>query len=295
MKHLFNSIAYILLSHLAVIGQDTIPFQLTSHNNIAIQGVLNGTDTVSLMFHTAAGSVTLIEEATERLSSVKWNAAGEVNSWGGSGDARISEQNTLQLADFSWRDVSIWENTNSGPGTDGKFGPNLFADMVIELDFDHNLLIIYQKLPAKTNSYEKLALKQQDDMLFIKASSSIGGVDYYNDFLIHSGYAGAILYDDQFADSTSIGKQITITGKQELKDSYGNVVKVMKGSLPGFSIGNETLTDVPVGFFEGTIGRQQVSVLGGDLIKRFNLIIDADRSYIYLKSNKLSQLPFKNT
>jgi len=40
------------------------------------------------------------------------------------------------------------------------------------------------------------------------------------------------------------------------------------------------------------IGRQKMSILGGDVIKRFNIIIDAKRNYIYLKKNKLSKQPY---
>jgi len=32
-----------------------------------------------------------------------------------------------------------------------------------------------------------------------------------------------------------------------------------------------------------------MSILGGDVIKRFNMIIDAKRNFIYLKKNKLSK------
>lgn len=47
------------------------------------------------------------------------------------------------------------------------------------------------------------------------------------------------------------------------------------------------MINIPVGFFTGALGRQKMSIVGGDLLKRFNLIIDAERANIYLKENKL--------
>ncbi len=180
--------------------------------------------------------------------------------------------------------MNIWESENSGPGTGGKFGPNLFEGKAIEINFSGNQLKIWDSLPTQLNDYLKAPLIYEDDMMFIEGVSAINGNDYPNRFLIHSGYGGAVLYDDAFASESKIGEHIEITDEQELRDSYGNVLKTLKGTLPSFSIAGLEFEDVTVGFFEGSIGRQQVSVIGGDLLKRFDLIIDADREFIYLKS-----------
>ena len=51
--------------------------------------------------------------------------------------------------------------------------------------------------------------------MFIEGTSRVGGIDYTNHFLIHSGYGGTILYDDQFVEKSKIGEQIEITAEQE--------------------------------------------------------------------------------
>lgn len=271
---------------------DTIPFELTLHNNIAIKAVINDADTVKLMFHTAATGITLIEAATEKMTSMKWNDGANVESWGGASETRYSDRNTLQIGSFRWDSLSIFENTNSGPTTDGKFGPDLFDGKAIEINFEDCLLLIHRSLPEKVAAYEKVPLSFENGLMFIEGMSSIGGKDYPNRFLIHSGYGGAVLYDDKFVSDSNIGEQIDIIEEQELRDSYGNVLKTKKGSLPKFTIGATTFEAVPVGFFTGSIGRQKMSVMGGNLLKRFNLIIDVDRATIYLKPNKLKALPY---
>lgn len=76
-----------------------IQFQLTEQNNISVKAILNGKDTVNLMFHTAASSVTLIEDATKRMKSLIFNSnIDEVKSWGGEANAaRLSENMCCKL------------------------------------------------------------------------------------------------------------------------------------------------------------------------------------------------------
>lgn len=270
----------------------SIPFELTAHNNISIKALLNEQDTLNLMFHTAAGSLTLIRSRTEYIENIDWSEEQEVESWGGESKAKYSESNSLRIGDLTWDSLPIWENENSGPGTDGKFGPNLFKDQVIEIDFDESVINIYRSLPKKTKNYKMCALTYTDGFMFIEGTSKVGSKVHPNKFLIHSGFGGSILYDDKFVETNKLSEQLKVISEKELKDSYGNVLKTKKAVLPLFTIGGEEFRDMPVGFFEGSIGRQQMSVIGGDLLKRFNMIIDSERKHIYLKPNGFKKYPF---
>ncbi len=282
----------VCLSQTAIAQTDTIKFHLTDHNNISIEAVFNEADTLNLMFHTAAGDVALIKDATQNLNGIKWDSETTVQSWGGESHARYSASNLVQIGNYKTDSISIWEDERSGPGTDGKFGPDLFGDKIIEIDFDERILILHEKLPIKAEDYEKIPLISENGFMFIEGISTIEDKDYQNRFLIHSGYGGAILYDDQFAKDSRIGEHVEIIKEEELKDSYGNILKTKQGKLPKFIVGDEEFTDIPVGFFEGSIARQQMSVMGGNLLKRFNLIFDAERTHVYMKANSLKELPY---
>lgn len=298
-KYKFYLVGIALLLSLVLKGQNSfadasyaLPFELTSHNNIAVNAVLNDTDNVRLMFHTASSAMTLTTQASKNLTSVHWNKQENVSSWGGKTTARFSESNTLAIGDLRWDGISIWENTNSGPTTDGKIGPNLFLGKIIEIDFDNSVLMIHEALPKRAENFTKLPLLIEDENMFLQATSTIGGKSYQNRFLIHSGFGGTILFDDQFVLDSKLGEQIDIIAESELKDSYGNVLKTKKGVLPKYTIGDVDFTDIPVGFFEGKVGRQQISVIGGDILKRFNIIIDQENAYVYIKPNKLMGSPY---
>lgn len=270
-----------------------IPFILTPHNNLSIKAILNEKDTVDLMFHLAASAVTLTEEALKKIKSVSFDRTDSVSSWGGAGNtSRHSKSNDLRIGEITWKSLPIWENKNSGPATDGKFGLDLFKDKVVMIDFEKKELTLSQELPKNTKDYHKASVNYEDDMMFIEAASEIGNKVFKNRFLIHSGYAGTILFDDLFSSTNKLSEQLKTISEKQLKDSYGNVLKTKKAILPRFSIGSLKLEDIPVGFFDGAIGRQKMSILGGDVLKRFNIIIDANRQFIYLKPNKLIKTPY---
>ena len=271
---------------------DTIPFTLTPYSNISIRAVLNQTDTLDLMFHTAVNSVSLTKKAVEKISNIDMSGSHQVTSWGGSSEARHSSNNSVQIGNLSWGELTIWEDEHSGRLTDGKFGPNLFENKIIEIDYDKSLLIIHSSLPEMDEDYEKMAVVFKRSNMMIKADLEIGKVKYQNEFLIHSGFGGTALLDDEFVSINSIGEQLETISESELKDSFGNILKTKKVILPALNIGGSTLSDMPIGFFEGSIGRQKKSVLGGDILKRFNILIDLQQANIYFKPNGLFNAPF---
>lgn len=296
----FNFCIFIALISFANIApgqvalKDTIPFKLTAHNNISIQAILNQKDTIDLMFHTASNSVTLTEEATRKLTRINWERSDATQSWGGTGTARFSKGNTLKIDGMEWAQIPIWESKHSGPGTDGKFGPNLFEDKVIEINYDQGIIVLHPRLPETISSYQKLQLFSENGFLFIKGNCKIDGEVYQNQFLIHSGFGGTLLLDDKFVEKHKIGDKLSVIAEKELKDSYGNILKTKKATLPAFFLGKSKLSDIPVGFFEGAIGKQKISVIGGDILRRFNIIIDSERSFIYLRANDLMGLPYSD-
>jgi hypothetical protein len=290
MIKIFFLIALIPFFHSAAIAQGghVIPFRLTEHNNISVKAVLNKTDTLDLIVHSAANSLTITEEAVRKLKSVRFSAKIDgVESWGSeTNSARVSVNNSLQMGALDWKNVSIRENINSGPSTDGKFGIDFFTDWWIEIDFDHLVIRLGKKQPKGLRKYEKVKLDFQDGDLFVEAELKTKKGVVKNRFLLHSGYSGALLLDDKFALESNMNSTLQIVSEQKLTDSYGNVLLSKQAILPELNIAGMSLTNVPTGFFDGAIGQQQISILGGDVLKRFNLIIDAKREYIYLKPSQ---------
>jgi len=261
----------------------SIPFTLTSSNNISIQVILNEIDSLNMMFHTGASAVFITEDAVQNLQSIKMDGSAKVNSWGGSGDVRFSENNTIQIGSMQWDSLTITEDKLTGPGMDGKFGYNLFEDKVIELNFESSILQVYESLPEKASTYQKMEYIYKLGSMFIKGTAVINDKEYNNEFMIHSGYSGALLFDDQFVADYSLGSLLEVISEQDLKDSMGNIIKTKKSKLPLLRIGETEFKDITVGMFEGALGRQRFSVMGGEMLKRFNWIFDFKQETVYLE------------
>ncbi len=264
---------------------DTIPFRLSDHNNLIVQAVINNVDSVDLMFHTDAKGVTLIASSTQTMRSLTWGEAGKATSWGGEHESRMSANNSFQIGNRKWGNLTFFENERSGPETDGKFGPDLFEGKCIEVDFNQSIIVVSDAVRDNLEGYTKCELFTNEGSMFIEGVSMLDEA-YPHRFLIHTGYGGNILYDDEFAQKTNLGSAIEITETQDLKDSFGNVIKTRKGTLPLFKIGNLLFEDLTVGFFDGAIGQQRLSVLGGGLLKKVNFVINADRTFIYIKPSE---------
>ena len=262
---------------------DTIPFILTKANNIVIQTILNETDTLNLMFHTAQGNVSLTEKAIAQIANKSFDKSEKAITWGGEAASRYSVGNYLKIKHFEWKNITIWEDKNTGPNADGKFGPNLFQNKVIELNFDKNIMVIHSYLPELDQKYEKSDLSFKQNLMFIATQYKIKNNQYDNQVLIHSGFGGTLLLDDKFVQNNNIGAQLETISESQLKDSYGNVLKTKKAVLPYFSIGQNSFTDMPISFFEGALGRQHMSVIGGNILKRFNVFFDLQNAHFYYK------------
>lgn len=267
---------------------DTIPIILTVQNSIYVEAIINGQDTAKLMFHTDADAVGVTQAAATDFASLKFSDPSQAGSWGGGGTIRLSENNTVQIGDFILDKQPVWETRNSGIGTDGKFGFHFFADKLIELDYEQGQMLIHTTLPVLDSTFQQLQLTRDDrGTLFIKGVSTIEKDTFVESFMIHSGYSGTILYNDTFAAEQGLDTVLTTISERELQDSFGNKIKTKKAMLSRFAIGTTEFTNLPVGFFAGSVSRQPISVLGADLLKRFRVIFNLKSGYIYLKSNGL--------
>lgn len=263
-------------------GEVVIPFTLTSQNNIVVEAFLNGTSATKLMLHTASSGVTLTEEGAKK-AKMMFTGSTAVKSWGGGGTSRWSKGNTLLLGSFQQGNLTVHENKNSGEGTDGKFGLDIFGKQVVEIDFTRSLIVVHSRLPAKAERYTRVKMENRDGELFVPGNCLIDGKEYSNKFLLHTGYSGGLLLDDAFAAKAGVEGKIKITSESSWKDSFGHTIKVKKGVLPTFVLGKTTLSEVPVGFFEGAVGTQKMSVLGCEVLKRFNVMFDLVKDDLYLE------------
>jgi hypothetical protein len=279
-------------NNLVAQGGDTIPFKLTNYNNLIIQGIFNKVDTLDLMFHLAVGNVSITTEGLSKAPSIQMDQSASVSSWGGSRKSGYSSNHSFQIAGYSWDSIGITESERSGHFSDGKFGYNFWEDKVLVINFDDSQIILFDSLQTISEDYQMMDIEFDGSSMFINGQIAAGDSLYQHKFMIHSGYSGLAMLDDAFVESHKINEKLKTIKESTLHDSYGNALVTKTVVTPELSIGDIKFTNVPIGTFSGEIKRQSMSVLGGDALKRFNMIFDFQNHKLYLQPNKNFDSPY---
>lgn len=264
-----------------------IPFRLTKYNNILVPVTINQKDTVQLMLHTGSDYITIIEDSYKKMKSISISdTLNNVTSWAGYSDMKMSQSNVIKFGNEEFSKIPIFIDKQSGHESDGKIGLKFFEGKYLEINFDENKLYVYDKAPIKLKKYTKLNSRYSQETLYIKAFPFIDKKPIETEFMIHTGFSGALMISDDFAKENKLLEKFEIIGESKLSDAAGNVILSKKSILPNFELANQTFKNVPMSFFDSTIKIQHKNIMGGDLIKRFNLILNPEKDILYVKKSK---------
>ena len=289
MKKTIFTLLFTIIS-ITIFGQNIvkeIPFRLTKYNNILVPVIINQKDTVQLMLHTGSDYITIIDDSYKKMKSISISdTLNNVTSWAGYSDMKMSQNNVIKLGDEEFSKIPIFIDKQSGHESDGKIGLKFFEGKYLEINFDENKLYIYDKAPSKLKKYTKLNSRYSQETLYIKAFPFIDKKPVETEFMIHTGFSGALMISDDFAKEYKLLEKFEIIGESKLSDAAGNVILSKKSILPSFELANQTFQNVPISFFDSTIKIQHKNIMGGDLIKRFNLILNPEKNVLYVKKSK---------
>ncbi len=289
MKKIIFSLLFTIIS-IVIFGQNIvkeIPFRLTKYNNILVPVIINQKDTVQLMLHTGSDYITIIEDSYKKMKSISISdTLNNVTSWAGYSDMKMSQSNVIKFGNEEFSKIPIFIDKQSGHESDGKIGLKFFEGKYLEINFDENKLYVYDKAPTKLKKYTKLNSRYSQETLYIKAFPFIDKKPIETEFMIHTGFSGALMISDDFAKENKLLEKFEIIGEAKLSDAAGNVILSKKSILPNFELANQTFKNVPMSFFDSTIKIQHKNIMGGDLIKRFNLILNPEKDILYVKKSK---------
>lgn len=264
-----------------------IPFRLTKYNNILVPVIINKQDTIELMLHTGTDYINIIEDSYRKMKSiVVSDTINDVTSWAGYSDMKMSKNNLIRIGGQEFNQIPIFIDKQSGHESDGKIGLKFFEDKYFEINFDHNKIYIYDEAPTKLKIYTKLSSRYSEQTLYIKAFPFIDNNPVETEFMIHTGFSGALIISDDFAKENRLLEKFTITGESKLSDAAGNVILSKKTVLPIFEVAKSTFKNVPMSFFDSTIKIQHKNIMGGDIIKRFNMILKPEKNILYVRKSK---------
>jgi hypothetical protein len=258
---------------------DTIPFTIGNNNKIFIRGTINRSDTVKFQFDLGS-SISGIKTSTSQKISMKFNSPNK------DGDV-ISSYNLLNIGGLQWDSIPIQiYDRNMTYREDGILGNGLFMDKILEINYDKLVIVVHDIMPPNLESYVK------QDMIFEGVVPQLEAT-----IIASNGKRSKFWFIFDTGDS---GNAYISEDMAKTFDLYGNVDHIISipgrqiVELPGLEIGGLHFKNVPGLLSSRGKGAAEFSVLGNELLKRFNVIVDNRNGNIYLKKNSLVGLPFDN-
>lgn len=256
---------------------DTIPLGLNKHNTIYVTSVLNGTDTLRLNFDTGSSDVTLTNDVlTNKLRSA------------------LKLYNTgydLQLGTRHYKST-VYPAELSGHGTEGRFGWDLFDGLIVELNYDRQIMVVHSKLPGYVSSdqaFTRRNIQYVDNVFVVESSIVQDEVEQRSWFLFDTGYERTAMLDRDLLNKSEFpSEKMEVISKVIMKGAQGNEIPVITSGLELLKLGDYSLKHVPVQIQTANKPLQGVNIhiLGNEVLKRFNIFLDFQHNIVYLKPNK---------
>jgi hypothetical protein len=180
--------------------------------------------------------------------------------------------------------------------SDGVAGDMLLGSYVVEIDYDSCIIKLYNpETFTPDTTWEKIQLTLKEKIPFLNAIINTDGkketfVILYIDFSMAEGLELLIMPDMKITlpDSLTENKYL---GSGLSGDIYGKI-----GKIASLKIGPFELKNVPTAFPSAEVRSKQKGadgILGGDVLKRFNIIFDYSRGQMYWRQSSQYSAAFE--
>ena len=265
-------------------GPSTIRFTLGDNDKIYVRGRFNGGPLVDFQFDLGAGG-TIIKKASVPKANMTFDGTITLTNSDGTNVVPSSSANRLEIAGLSWTGVHVAVADNMTHREDGLIGNALFQDKVLEIDYDRMAILVHDDLPALSSAWTRHDMVLDGSVVpFVRGTLSAGGGTRDGWFMLDTGAYTSILNSDRLSPAGKLAG--------ELRGLLGPLVGRSHG--PALSVGGHTFseTNYSVRRFDGD--QSQLGLLGNDVLKRFNLVVDNRNGAAYFRPNARMTDGFRN-
>lgn len=277
---------------------DTIPFTLTDHNAIAIKTVINNTDTLLVHFDLSSFDFHFTRDAVLKKTHLLANQPDALTGKATPNFNKMVKVTSLQMGQLTFTNPPVTTTQLTAIGMDGRIGWTVFEGKTVELDYDHNLMIIHPQLPAKLTGYTKMQMDFMRSYPLMNGSFEIDGKQYRGNFAMDTGSEVAMILDSGWAAKQHLPiAQLKLIKTTTLRDPRNNVFETKVVLTPAFALNKHSLKNVPALVLSSKINPAgfELNFLGNDLMKRYNMLFDFQHDNIYLKPNHLFNEKYKQS
>jgi hypothetical protein len=274
---------------------DTIPFTIGKDNRIYIKGKINNSDSLNIIFDTGANAFAITSAIIGEKVEMKMD--GETLNHGSDGSSikQTSSKNLIKVGNLIWNDVTFSAIDYNGLNFDVVMGWVAFGGKTVEINYDKKIIVIHEKLENIPLDYKKIETAMIKGIPYIRATMTANNKDYSGWFEFDTGASRSLYLSQKFTQTTNIDyKNLEFIGTSGSSGSKGVIFKRNIYKLPKLKIGELETYQIPISIAEqDPEGIDFNDLLGNDLLKRFNAIIDFENFQIYLKPNELLHSEYK--
>ena len=192
-----------------------------------------------------------------------------------------SGANRLEIAGLVWDAVPFAVAGNMTRPEDAVVGNALFQDKALEIDYDRGILAIHDAPPALPAGWAPEDMLLDGVVPFVRGALVVGDDLRHGWFMLDTGAYTSILNSDRLRFSSKMAG--------ELRQLLGG-----RRRGPAVIIAGRTFADINYsqGRYDGN--RAALGLLGNDVLKRFNLLVDNRSGKAYFRPNGRVSDPFRN-
>lgn len=280
-----------------------IPFELTS-NHIYIRTRVNHSEPLWLLLDTGAGASVLNTSSADRLGlkgqgKLEGRGAGE-----GSVDVSMLSGVSFQLPGVELTNQTVATIPLSalepyeGRKMDGILGYDFLSRFVVEIDYAGKRVHLYDARGYEyTGSGESIPIVLEDGIVFARAKVvSQKAEPVEGKFTIDTGARSALSLNKPFIETRGVtpndGKLLdAIQGIGVGGENKGKVARIAQLQFGQFKFDNPV-----AGFSQDAKGAladpEGAGIIGGEILRRFTLIVDYERERLILEPNAALADPF---
>lgn len=300
MKNFLLSLLLLLAAATTCAGthdNDSIPFMYRGH--LYLDATINNTIPCRVIFDTGGADIFGIDSVFLAHSVWKPQKLGQAMAGGAAGKTKVRvifEPATVKISNhtekfeyvpiFKLRDVLDCH-------VDGIIGIKDIMNHPFEINFEHGYIKQHIVDKPQVDGYIKVPIIYKDKRILLQAETVIAGKSIKGTYLMDTGGGGTINFTAATTRQNSLetieGKRIVTDCTQfGLGDKEQETIVTMK-SLH-FIIGNDTITNKEFDYIPEGVGafsdREYLGTIGNNIWSKYNIIIDANAGFMYLKRFK---------
>lgn len=243
------------------------------------------------MFDTGSDQVVISRSGQKKGARFQLEGKGSSVAFGGDSEVGLSSRNSLELGNLQWKNVPIAYIEKADAG--GIVVYHVFEGKIVEIDSDNRWLLIHDRLPAYSNRCSKLPMSFRNNLPFLPVSLLLGGSGKKILAEYDSGSAWALFINDEYATDHMLYEMMHQLGNRSSFCMRRSVVESDLVLLPGLSVSGHFMECVPIDLEKPSgVKTLDWAIMGMDLIRRFNVILDFKDFNFYLEPNSLINSPY---